>query len=220
MATSEYNALEHEGLEVVQIPLDANGASLTNTDEKSDAPKCKQEVEAPQVVPRNSELPIALCHDKEAAGLQVVHRTDAESPQVVVDTGPSLVRTPSLDLPILAFDDIAPEFRGGSMSNSDVDEKKDISLVDATAKAAKWRRRRCGLSKRWFIAVLVLITLVLCMAFGIAAVFGIYPALNRSHWLVDSLRLWACISDTVTGLRPPLKATTVTRSHILAQDWR
>jgi hypothetical protein len=189
MAISEYNALEHQGLEVVQRHHDTDGASPANNDEKSDAQKCRQEVEAPQVIPRDSELPVALCHDREAAGLQVVHRTDAESPQVVVDTGPSLVRKPSLDLPILAFDDIAPEVRGDSMSSSDVDEKKDVAIVDATAKAAKWRRRRCGLSKRWFIAVLVLITLVLCMAFGIAAVFGIYPALYRPQWLVDLSRL-------------------------------
>jgi hypothetical protein len=189
MAIVEYNALQHEGLEVVQRRFDTAVASPAHNDEKSYARKGEQDVEAPQVVPRDSELPVALCYDTTPAGMQAVHTTDAESPQVVVDTGPSLIRSPSLDLPILAFDDIAPEVNSDSMSRSDVDEKKDVSLVDTTAKASKWRQRRCGLSKRWFVAVLVLTTLVLCMAMGFAALFGIYPALANSHWLVDSSRL-------------------------------
>jgi hypothetical protein len=102
-------------------------------------------------------------------------------PEVATDTGPSLVRHPSLELPILAFDDIAPEVKGDSISNFDLDEGKQLSSNDANANAAKARRRRCGLSKKWFVAVIVLITLVICMALAIAGYFGVFPAILNAQ---------------------------------------
>jgi hypothetical protein len=181
MAISKYNALEHEGLEVVRKATDVAGVSPPQDDEKLSARKCERDSEAPQVVPRDSELPVALCHDKESAGLQVIHRTELEMPEVAPDTGPSLVRYPSLELPILAFDDIAPEVKGDSISSSYLDDERRSPSVEADASAAKARRKRCGLSKKWFIAVMVLITIVILMALAFAALFGIVPAVYTAQ---------------------------------------